>query len=572
MSTINVAGSRVQCATAEGAAYVKKVVHPPSPLTPIYSGTPFRGNSQIALLELKGETDIPPIFNYNTGTLQAPEYHTINPTTLLFLTPSGGRVGSYSFMRVAEDTYVQQIAANIDIARAPLPSVPAALLSGYDFVTQYSHDFSCHRIGYKSTTFYLNATAFNNQGTVASAKFKPNIITSNTDVPEYRGNHKTRSHHHHAHAYYESLPPADRHAFLQASKANLTCDYSLVEEDGYVTDADGNPTIPFPEAYLQVHNFGESRATIADIGGIPAIQGLLPNTISDIQMLSKSAVMRPACEGAYVVQSNSDDVNLFIQAPITERDGAVPMLVQCYFVWFNPALGKRAYFQLRASQSTILDTDVFSYQDIPWTGHDWSFTMFQGLTVPTSPISSNNGLPYISVKTILGLEIQPRVSSSMRPFMRELPMPDEAALDLASILIRERPDCMPAAANDFGQIFSAIADYAPKVVSWISKAFGGNSAKPATDNKKTTGKWLLGDIVDELVNPKPSSAPKTSTITTTPRRKAAKSTSAARSTTVARRTTGRRTKRNPPTDLATAMANMAIRRKRIKPTPNKPRV
>lgn len=563
MSVVNVAGTRVQCATVEGAAYLKKVVHPPSPLTPAYCGTPFRGNSQIALLELKGETDFPPVFNYNSGTIPLPVYNTINPSTMLFLTPSGGRVGSYAFQRIADDTYVQQTAINIDVTVEPVPTAPAALLSGYDFVKQYANDFSSHRIGYKSTTFYLNATAFNNQGTVASAKFKPDILSSELLSPALSGGHKSRGVHHDSHSFYERLQPKDRHNFLHAAQPFMTCLPHEVESDGFCTTANGDVGAPFSQFIAQFLNYGESSAVTTLFGGQPAIKGLLPNTIADIQMLSKSAVMRPAVEGAYVVQSNSEDVNLFIQAPVVNNASGAVNLVQCFLTWYNPTTNLHYYYLLRATQSTILDADIQSTQDIPWTEHDWSYTMFQGLSVPTSPTSTNNGLPYISVKTILGLEVQPRVFSSMRPFMRELPMPDEAALDLASILIRERPDCMPSAANDFGQIFSAITEYAPKVVDWISKAFGGSGSKQPAEKKKSSGKWWLGDVIDGLVNPTKPSKPKQQprqVATPLSRKIATRPANMPRTP-----TTGRKTRRGPATDLATSMANMAIRRKRAKP-------
>jgi hypothetical protein len=275
-----------------------------------------------------------------------------------------------------------------------------------------------------------------------------------------------------------------------------------VDDDGYAT-IDGLPTAPFDQFLAQFHNYGEIEAYTTLFGGQTAVHGLFPNTISDIQMLSKSAVFRPASEGAYVVQSNSDDVNLFIQAPSINNEGGAANLIISLLTWYRPSTNTHYYFLLHTTQSNIGDTEPLASQDIPWTMHDWSYTMFQGLTVPTSPISTNNGLPYISVKTILGLEVQPRLFSSMRPFMRELPMPDEAALDLASILIRERPDCMPSAANDFGQIFSAIAEYAPKVVDWISKAFGGSKSSAPAPEKKSSGKWALGDAIDGAVNRAP---------------------------------------------------------------------
>jgi hypothetical protein len=538
-------GISVKANTAAGASWVKKVIHPPSAKDEDYHGTPFKGNSSVALLELRGESDIPPVFTYNSGTLVAPVIETLNPSTMLFLSGSGGRVGAYAFMRIAPNTYVQQTDANIP-SGTPVPALPAALTSGYDFINNYNSDFQCHRIGYKSNTFYLNATGFNNQGIVCSAKFKPDLYNTatTTAVNGVRNNSIT------AHQLWKSLNPQQRRAFVDAvpkryrtsasrttaaapsSRRSLEEDFEVLS----VADRADPLSLPVSDFSLQMLNFGESNATLGTIpGGGISIVGLLPDTISDVQMISPTSSTRQAKEGDYVVQTWSEDVNLFSQAPRVNNQSGGQHLTECFLTWYNPVSNTHLYYNLMGTSQTA---GIDSYCDIPWTSHDWSYTMFQGLTVPSGSTISTTGVPYISIKTILGLEVQPRISSSMRPFMEQLPFPDDAAIEIASVLIREKPDSLPAAANDLGQIFDSITNYAPKVFDFFKGIFSGGSgdkseSKPAKSDKKAPGanSWFLGDLLfPDKKSKSPATAPSSRPRKRTPSR--ARSSSRSRVTVV----------------------------------------
>jgi hypothetical protein len=495
-------GVTVKANTAAGASWVRKVIHPPSPKDPDYHGTPFKGNSSVALLELRGETDFPPAFTYNSGTTVAPVIETLYPSTLLFLSGSGGRVGSYCFMRIAPNTYVQQTDANIP-SGTPIPALPAALNAGYDFLSNYNSDFMSHRIGYKSTTYYLNATDFQNQGIVACAKFKPDLINSAISSTS----NGARNNNYSSHQLWRTLSEQQRRAFLAAVpehhriKPQKQTSRRAIEEDFEVlsvADRKEPLSLPVADFQLQLLNFGESNATLGVIpGGGISIIGLLPDTIADVQMISPTSAMRPAKEGDYVVSTWTEDVNLFAQAPRVNHQIGTQALTECFICWYNPTSNTTLYYNLMGTTAT---SGINSYCDTPWTSHDWAYTMFQGLTVPTGTIASTTGLPYISVKTILGLEVQPRISSSMRPFMDQLPFPDDAAIEIASVLIREKPDSLPAAANDLGQIFDSITNYAPKVFDFFKGIFSGGSDKSSAKTSKSEKKpgantWLLGDLL-----------------------------------------------------------------------------
>ena len=62
----NVRGVDVEVATPEGAAYVRKVIHPPSSPEGIYQGIPDRTDGTILCDEVKGEQNLQLNFSYYT--------------------------------------------------------------------------------------------------------------------------------------------------------------------------------------------------------------------------------------------------------------------------------------------------------------------------------------------------------------------------------------------------------------------------------------------------------------------------------------------------------------------------
>lgn len=160
--------------TPAGAAYVNKVTHPPSPRSPDYRGVPDCSSPNVVHLELKGEYNFSPVITRAT----APNVITSTVVgKMLFLQTSSPQVGVYCWL-ADNGGWVQPQSqpANPDQQHPAIAQkcASASICKGYNF-SNFADDVAQYRATYKSTTFYLNATDFNNQGTITCAKFKPSI-------------------------------------------------------------------------------------------------------------------------------------------------------------------------------------------------------------------------------------------------------------------------------------------------------------------------------------------------------------------------------------------------------------
>ena len=495
-------GTEVCCKTVYGANYVKKVTHPPSDAR--FEGTPSKASPNVAIFEIMAETNVPVTFQKIRGG----EIADINASAMLFLTPSGGKVGSYVFYKTANNTWAQQQWLN-----APSGSSPKAICAtrndAYDWQTQYARDFSSSRQAYKSTTFYLNATKNNNQGVVTTAKFKPSIVNSLTEV---------------ARAFNIDLPHTDapmtlrnlikchksaghKSAVQQLSKiledANMRNNLPTIpEDDGYQVISPAqtkNVAAPISDYFIQLFNMGTiNNGTVSTTGDDQSywLNGVLPTDATQLLNLSRKAASRLAQEGAFVVQSDSDDVNLFQSIPIGRDENNYPGkngLLLTVMVWFNPltngGVGQVNYVPL-LDDSPRSGTEREKFSDIPWNMSDWSWTLFDGLSTSNAEAW---GLPYITVKTVTRWEAQLRTKSFAALVQRLLPLPDPDALEMAAGIHAQRPDSLPASANDLGSIASTVLQFLPTAVGWLKDLFG---SKPKQEQAMQKAR--------EFVRPKPN--------------------------------------------------------------------
>lgn len=506
-------GTEVCCKTVYGANYVKKVTHPPSDAR--FEGTPSKASPNVAIFEIMAETNVPVTFQTVRG---GSEINDINATALLFLTPSGGKVGSYVFYKTANNTWAQQSWLNPPAGSSP-KAICATRNDAYDWQTQYARDFSSSRQAYKSTTFYLNATKNNNQGVVTTAKFKPSIINSlaelfrafsidlpNSDAPLTLRNlikcHKAANH---------------KQAVQQLSKIleETTARFGLPtipEDDGYQVispnQSNGaNPSAPFSDYYVQLFNLGTiDNGTVGTVGTDQSswLNNVLPSDATQLLNLSRKAASRLAQEGAFVVQSDSDDVNLFTSVPIGRDANNYPGkngLLLTLLIWFNPgpAPGVINYVPL-LDDSPRSGTEREKFSDIPWNMSDWSWTLFDGLSTTNSEAW---GLPYITVKTVTGWEAQPRTKSFAALIQRLLPLPDPDALEMAAGIHAQRPDSLPASANDLGSIASTVLQFLPSAVGWLKDLFG---SKPKQEQAMQKAREFVQPKRSRSKSKKPPSA------------------------------------------------------------------
>ena len=149
--------------TAAGKAWLEKYLHPPSVQKPAFVATPDNNISPVTTLNFETVNNIPLTATIGSGSTS----RTLNLTDAFFLQTTGARVVSYVFVRSPgynSGNWFQH------------PQTPAITNDSYDFVNNWGSDVSMQRLSYKSCTYYLNATSFNDQGTVTIAQARPAVF------------------------------------------------------------------------------------------------------------------------------------------------------------------------------------------------------------------------------------------------------------------------------------------------------------------------------------------------------------------------------------------------------------
>lgn len=350
----------IETLTVAGAKYVRKVTHPPtlSDSNNEYYGTPDRSAPNVVLLECKGETNVPIVFKDTASTV-------LNPGRVLFMSGSGMRASTYVFFWVNNSWVQPQITITPSLTQS---APPATLNSGYNF-QNWANDIGDFRTTYKSETYYLNATGFNNQGTVTCAKFKPNIIVSSSQIFSSTASDASLLSFHEA--TIQALGPESKYAKIFNSHLNrlASSNVSKQEEEGYevlnVRKSNfNNPSYRTQAARLAAsqYNFnfqyikvGSGTGSVSKLGNTNmfAMSGVLPETMSDVLTSSPKGNTRPATEGAFVVHQQVDDVLLW--QPNTQpsgqvsEDAKVPGLTICYLAYYSTIVGDYFYCPDRKS-------------------------------------------------------------------------------------------------------------------------------------------------------------------------------------------------------------------------------
>jgi len=486
---MSVGACDIMARTPAGAAYVQKVTHPPTTIPQEYLGIPDSSAPNVVCMEVKGETNVAPIFTYATSSSATT---TVNPSSMLFLSPSGGYVASYVFMQVPTTNgpgWSQPISwpstANHPVVTNTTP--PAVLNAGYNF-SNWVSDVAMFRSSYKSETFYLNATDFNNQGTITTAKFKPNILRAQTVLTLFQTHSKCAG---------------SMHSFTRA--INLAIDPNM--ETFYV--AKNELVGPVADYAVQVFecNGGTSANLRIPYSGTAneysALYQFLPSSATDLLNLSSKSKTNPAVDGAFVVHQPVDPTSTWdVTTSLPDYSSgsssiAAPVLslIRAY----NAGTGYQ-YFPLFTSTSGQGGNSAnVAAVDTPWNNLDWSITILEGLTIPSSTGTTLSSVPYVTVKSYSGFEIQPQFGSSLRPFARLLPLPDRDAMDIATCIFHSRPDALPASANDLGTIAATLFKFTPMIIDGIKSMFGAyNKNKKQQAKERPAEKQAVASIVRKI--------------------------------------------------------------------------
>lgn len=470
----------IKAPTTAGAAYVAKVTHPPSAKTIDFKGVPDSSAPTVTHLELKAENNFPPILTLPTGKTTT---ETTNPSSMLFLQTSGNSTAVYCFLGDGQ-SWVQPFSQDATPERPAVDQkcLPASRFNGYNFA-KWTTDCSMTRTTYKSTTHYLNATNFNNQGTVTTAKFKPNL-TGRISLPTYIGTLSD----HELKVFHKVLPLSWRNKLMEhiAHKASTLNRYSGTEPEvlrAAINDIGG----PYN---IQVFNALSAAGNITQLpfSEMFLLTNVLPQSAGAMLQTSPKATSWEARDGSFTVLqpiqsiqqwTTNEDTTTSI-APIPNvNEGLVASFIRC---------GQGNTFSIAPLMSypaspTLAYSPSSSSLECVWNNLDWSMTLFEGLTVPSTTGTTLSSVPYITTKSFVGIECQPQLNSSWLPFLEMLPLPDPEAITMANGIFHARLDALPAAANDLGSIASTVLKFIPNAVTWLKDLFGNSKQKEKAMSK-----------------------------------------------------------------------------------------
>jgi len=468
-TVMRVAAAKVDAETVAGAAYVKKVTHPPSEIPSEYKGIPDMSAANVVRMEFKSEENVPLTATIST----APNTYSIQTADkVLLLSMPGASVANYVFV----STEATRSQASDGMCQ-PAPSVGATIgqtgksvtnQAGYNFGNAHQ-DFGTFRNTYKSNTYYLNATDFSNQGTVTTCKFKPNILNHTVDTFLNDVNEVA--------ALDRALKPFGMR-FCTKRRGAVHRDLDIVD---LKDDKIKNPGTIYS---IQTLNLGYCPgATQVPINAQFTLSNVIPTTASKVLTQSSKAATRAAKDGAFVVHQQAGPVADWVDYS-TGPSVTTPRGLVASFLRYTDANDSAVYIPLYgANVSNTSPGPAYKALtgDTPWNNLDASWTLFEGLSA--SPTVEAISLPYITCKSFHGVELQPNPNSSLLPFQDLLPMPDPVALKIAAGIFHSRPDSLPASANDLGSISRVVIKHLPTAVSWLKDLFGNESLKEVAMQK-----------------------------------------------------------------------------------------
>ena len=372
--------------TSAGQAWLEKYLHPPSVQKPSFVSTPDNNISPVTTLNFETVNNIPLTGIIGSGA----SARTLNFSDVFFLQTTGARVVSYVFVRSAgynSGNWFQH------------PQMPAIYNDSYDFVNNWGSDVSMQRLSYKSSTYYLNATSFNDQGTVTIAQARPSVFV-------FQGQHP---------------PPSDA-----------------------------------PQRVEGEYDYNCQIIDLGDVSGGGLSGEFVPATPTQVQQSNPKAVTHLARAGAFVPQHWSQPTNRFWNNADT-GNGSDKDLVQSYirFTTSDKSEHTVRLFTKMNADGTVPDENQVTLDntgDTPWSDFTIAFVYFSALSI--SPVLGQTivSAPYITVKGIYGVEVQPYPKSSFTFFQQTSPIPDDKAIHIAAGIVHQKPDGYPSSANDLGSI------------------------------------------------------------------------------------------------------------------------
>lgn len=403
-------------------SFVRKCLHPPSAV-PNYCGLPTNDARSQVTVEWRGVgINSTPRVRTSAGAIANLTPADLSTFNYIFLQPSGARVVSIPMIQWANST-------DLDLANVQT-------VNSYDF-DNFRRDATLYRPAYKSITYHLNATAFNNTGTVVCNQFNPSILFSGTITELAEQNlslFTTFCHSKHNPSSiptredienWECLPKHCRDEFIR--KHNLPAN-TVVGID--------------PNLNIQILNLSTASTAFP----APSSTQILQNSLRAYGGVAK--------EGVFSVQRLNTIAPRWLTASRAANSGNIPGLYQCYY-YVNP-VGTPVlapFYENAAVATTSADLKILS--DTLWSSDmTWSWVRFDGLALNTQ---SNVSSQLIIRKYYSGIEVQPTVTSAWSGMLRLAPKPDLKHMQALLDAFYELKDGMPARYNFWGELVAGVA-------------------------------------------------------------------------------------------------------------------
>jgi len=418
--------------TVEGAAFVEKYLHPPTPRPACYAGIPDRNATPGVDYEwrMQDELDVTQA-NGVLGTANG---------LLVFSPPSFYRK---RFCFAVDGNVAVQIPVLNDINR----NVNAV---------SWNANNEAFRMCYLSDTYEQDASALNNSGMVYGAQFRPNVTSfaaSSFELAQRFGKHV---------GYDKMTQIVDEHLAKRVSSTSPALHVQVINL-GVIPLSGGDVLMRSPKSSTW-------RSTIG---------GYLPHKFSE-----------PVQEYKSVARSYASQPVPPFTSPVTTTSPNSTYL--CFYESYIPVTDT---WTLTPFRDVI--TPSSTAQDLaPWYEMTWSVFLYDFSANSLTGITS--AAPIVH-KKIVGIESQPPFGSINQALMRDNPMLDQLALDIVSTHDTICRDMLPAAANAGGFI-SAVAKWAPSVLSTLGSVFGVLRKPKASDESVNSRVGRFDEVMDKLLN------------------------------------------------------------------------
>lgn len=468
LATGNEIQNTVKSSDAEGS-FITKCTHPPSAV-PGYAGLPTLDSRSQVNIEWRGIRSMATTLEQTTTAIQ----EVFSPKTVAFLIPSGARVNYVTWASLEDGTLVQDL-GNV------------GLNDQYDF-SNWRSDANVYRPAYRSTTFYLNKTAFEDTGFCSAYQFNPSLMFNGSVL-----------------TYAESSP----RDFLAYVKEGINVGLFRVvkpSDKDYETHINNFHAFPIHiRAELRLRlNVPESHIINLDpdfpiqfinVGNLPLVgQGTSAVPSAQVIMQSSSrSYAGKAKDGLFVVQRLNTIAPTWMSAtntslPTGDNPGG---LYQCNIVSYNTAGVKNV--QILSDNRVVGATLAFKpLFDTMWTKDmTWTWARFDGLQY--SNYGGSGGNSAVITKTYAGFEIQPAGRSGWNGMAMSSPKPSVRTMEAMMDVFYTMKDAMPARYNFMGVVpmikaaLPILAEVgAPLVKSVVEAATSAAEGSGEVEGEKST--------------------------------------------------------------------------------------